>query len=987
MDLRSRLQAVLGGAYRIERELGGGGMSHVFLAAETGLGRHVVVKVLPPDLAPGINAERFHREIQLSASLQHPHVVPLLAAGGSGDLFYYTMPLIEGESLRARLAQGGPLPVREAVRLLRDVADALAHAHARGIVHRDIKPDNVLISHQHAVVTDFGVAKAVSRSGGDGGLTSVGMTLGTPAYMSPEQAAGDPRIDGRADIYALGAMAYEMLSGRPPFVGRGPVRLIAAHVTERATPLLELCPTLPPDLANLVMRCLEKDPAARPQTAALVRDALDLLTVPTPPAVAVGQRPRRLLWLAAAGLVAVGVAVWAGLRSRAALVLDPNRVAIAPFDVLDPSLALWHEGLVDVLSRTLDGAGPLRTVSPTLVVRRWQGRADAASAAALGRETGARTVVFGGLVGAGADSVRLSATVLDVARGVTLAEVELRDRSSRMDRVADSLAVRVLRELGRTLPLGVVRGAPLGSTSLPALKAFLQGEQFLRRSQWDSAIAYHQRAIAEDSGFALAWSHAGLAAGWAHMANDSIALTYKIRAGSLNHGLAPRESLIVQAESLSGVLFGSSEQLGARQWGYARRLLGTLTEAVRRYPSDPELWYMLGDASYHHGPLAGVRSEGSMDAFDRSIALDSAFTPSYIHSMQLQLELHGPDAARRYATAYLRAGAVGGYATAAELLLRLLDPRTARAPATLVLMDTMPMSGLHIAYSTVQGWLDSAETGLWVARYHRDRILRDARTAADSAMADGTWATALALRGHLAEAGRLASGRMAVFAQLALMGAIPRDTARAVFASWLNWKSVAKHGHSWWALPWWAEEHDTAAIATLGRMAERALHAPPIPISPAGREIAGYVTQSALAYMALARGDSAAALRMFEALPDSACLGQCELDALVQARLLSAHGRYREAALRLASAPVLDRGWWSVSPTRILWELERGRVNERLGDRTAAREGYAFVVAAWIHADSILVPYVNEARAGLARVSGETTVGRTPSQPESTTSS
>ena len=228
---------------------------------------------------------------------------------------------------------------------------------------------------------------------------------------------------------------------------------------------------------------------------------------------------------------------------------------------------------------------------------------------------------------------------------------------------------------------------------------------------------------------------------------------------------------------------------------------------------------------------------------------------------------------------------------------------------------------------------------------------------------------------------------MPVFAQLALMGAVPRDTARAVFATWLNWKSAAKHGHSWWALPWWAEQRDTGAIATLGRMAAVALRAPPIPISPKGREIAGYLTQSVPAYLALARGDSSAALRLLEALPDSACLGECELDALVQARLLSAQGRYRDAARRLATAPVLDPYWWRVSPTRILWELERGRVNERLGDRAAAREGYAFVAAAWIHADSTLMPYVNEARAGLARVSGETTVGRKPSKPETATPS
>src|SRR2546425_1215649 len=214
-DLLARLQTALGPTYRVERELSGGGMSRVFLARERELERQVVVKVLPPEMAAGVTADRFRREIQLAASLQHPHIVPLLAAGHADDLVYYTMPLIEGESLRAKLAHEGELPIAEAVRILRDVADALAYAHAHGVVHRDIKPDNVLISGQHAVVTDFGVAKAVSAASGESTLTSLGVALGTPAYMAPEQAAADPHVDHRADLYAVGAMAYEMLCGHP----------------------------------------------------------------------------------------------------------------------------------------------------------------------------------------------------------------------------------------------------------------------------------------------------------------------------------------------------------------------------------------------------------------------------------------------------------------------------------------------------------------------------------------------------------------------------------------------------------------------------------------------------------------------------------------------------------------------------------------------------------------------------------------------------
>jgi len=215
-DFQTRLQTALGDAYRLERELGGGGMSRVFVAEETALGRRIVLKVLPPELGAGLSVDRFRREIQLAASLHHPNIVPLLTAGEADGLLYYTMPLIEGDSLRTRLAREGELPVGEAVRLLRDVVDGLAYAHEHGVVHRDIKPDNVLVSRHHAMVTDFGVAKALSEATGRAALTSAGVALGTPSYMAPEQATADPHTDHRADIYAVGALAYEMLQdGRP----------------------------------------------------------------------------------------------------------------------------------------------------------------------------------------------------------------------------------------------------------------------------------------------------------------------------------------------------------------------------------------------------------------------------------------------------------------------------------------------------------------------------------------------------------------------------------------------------------------------------------------------------------------------------------------------------------------------------------------------------------------------------------------------------
>jgi serine/threonine-protein kinase len=323
-DFAEQLQTALGTGYQLESELTGGGMSRVFVAIDRALGRKVVVKVLPPDLAAGVNRERFRREIQVAAQLQHPHIVPLLSAGEQGDLLWYTMPFIDGESLRTALERKKPFGVREVTRIMHDVVDALAFAHARGVIHRDIKPGNILRQGSHALVTDFGVAKALSAALPISGVTTAGIAIGTPAYMAPEQLAGDAAADHRIDIYAVGLLAYELLTGSSPFTGPSPRETLAAQLTRDPQPLHEVSPEVPRTLSSLIMRCLSKDPAGRPQRADEILHELDAMTMPlgvTPQSGGVEPKPRRqsaaILLASAAALVVVAALYGISRRSPA----------------------------------------------------------------------------------------------------------------------------------------------------------------------------------------------------------------------------------------------------------------------------------------------------------------------------------------------------------------------------------------------------------------------------------------------------------------------------------------------------------------------------------------------------------------------------------------------------------------------------------------------------------------------------------------------
>jgi Tol biopolymer transport system component len=388
-DLLAQLQETLGAAYTVERELGGGGMSRVFAGTEAALGRQIVIKVLPADTMNAVSIERFKREISVVARLQHPHIVPILTAGESHGLPFYTMPFVKGDSLRARLLSKGPLPISETVHVLRDVASALAYAHAEGVVHRDIKPENVIVSGGVAVVTDFGVAKALDVATSDGrrdsqGLTSLGMAVGTPAYMSPEQATAEPDVDQRADIYSFGCVAYEMLAGSSPFAGKSSQQMLAAHVTAVPEPLSSRRGDVPPLLGQLVMRCLEKNRDDRPGSADQLIAALDALATPSGDSTAAShgnrsvplKRRRLMVGSAVAAVVAGAAVVMLMRRGPAPLVVGTVTQMTRSTDALNFDASISPDG--QFVAYAAGAAGRMK-----IVVRQVTGSSAVTLAASL----------------------------------------------------------------------------------------------------------------------------------------------------------------------------------------------------------------------------------------------------------------------------------------------------------------------------------------------------------------------------------------------------------------------------------------------------------------------------------------------------------------------------------------------------------------------------------------------------------------------------
>ncbi|HKV74160.1 MAG TPA: protein kinase [Gemmatimonadales bacterium] len=628
--LLSSLRAALSGQYRLERELGAGGMGMVFLATDLALDRPVAIKVIHPELAthPSI-AQRFLAEARMIARLRHPNIVAVHTAGEATGLLYYVMDYVEGESLRQRLQREGRLDPAAVERLVLDLADALDAAGRAGLVHRDVKPENVLIEQAsgRALLADFGIARAMGSSDRDA-ITGQGLAVGTPTYMSPEQAGGE-QVDSRSDLYSLGVVAYELLAGHPPFRGATSAAVASKHLSESPPPIDRLRPDVPAPLGAVIMRALAKSPEQRWQTGAEMRHSL---VAPAAPAV----QSRRSLMQALVGaaavlLVAVGAWVMSRPSGPGAGVNPRHSLLILPFENLrrDPSVDWLREGSVNMLTLTLSQWNDLNVVEHERV-HDLLAKAGYRPGEPLGldlarkvaRAAGVWTVVLGDFSRAG-DSLTLSARMFDVASGrrVDVASVESRYQDD-VRALYDQLAARLLDLSGAPADLRAQLSART-TGSLEAYRAYLSGLEELNRWDLNTAERDLTRAVQLDSTFALAYYKLSLTRGWLYGQFDSAGVNAIRMAGRHTDRLSSHDQVMVRAYQA----FMELDYAGSRVQYQALLKVDT---------TDADAWYGLGDAWFHDPDTAAVdgarHNQESLRAFQRALSLDPDYYLAYEHT-------------------------------------------------------------------------------------------------------------------------------------------------------------------------------------------------------------------------------------------------------------------------------------------------------------------------------------------------------------------
>jgi serine/threonine-protein kinase len=818
------LAAALAGRYVLERTLGRGGMATVYLARDLRHRRPVAVKVLHRELGAVRAATRFRREIETAARLSHPHILALYDSGAAGGRLYYVMPYVAGQSLRDRLSAAGALPLPEALRVLREVAGALDHAHRHGVVHRDVKPENVLLDEDgHALVADFGIARALQRAtdeGGAGGstetLTQRGVAVGTPAYKAPEQAAADPATDHRADLYALGLIAYEALAGAHPFAGRGPQALLAAHLTEVPAPLAARRPDAPPALTALVMRLLAKEPAGRPQTAGEVLGCLDALPAGRHSDAGPGFR----LWnrdagprLARRAVAIVGIAAGIGAAAVGAShllrrpapapappALDPNRVVVFPLDVGGAGLPDGTgEDVATLLGYALEGTAPLRWLEASnymsVAQRRDPGRVSAADRQAISRAQRAGFYIDGPVLRHG-DSATVILRLHSVAGDSV---VTYRGAAGHLATTpVTALGLRAGGELlvwllapGRRVDL-----SPLRDRAPAAIAEFLQGEREYRASRFGPALERYRAALAADSLFALAALNGAQAASWLDRAEDAGQLA--TLALAQEHALPAHRAAF--ARGINAYLAGDADSAVAE-----------FKRVLARDPLRGEPWMALGEVYRHLLPRGADLDSLAEAAFARARQIDTTFTPPVYHLAELALSRGALARADTLVRAYHAAHPDSSLDAPLDLTLRCVRSGAGAvdwARAARVATEAVMQAGVLLAGGGAHP--GCARAALWAA------------LNSSGASAALRWSALVALQGLLVATGReadvvrllqspVAAGLDADALLLldATAGAAggPVQARAAAVAAELGGAYPAMRPYTLWALGTWEAEH------------------------------------------------------------------------------------------------------------------------------------------------------------------------------------
>jgi len=1008
-DLLDRLSTALADRYTIERELGRGGMAVVYLAHDQKLDRPVALKVLRPELAASLGGDRFLREIEIAAKLAHPNILALHDCGEADGILYYVMPYVEGESLRDWLNREKQLPVEDAIQVTREVGDALSYAHSMGVIHRDIKPENILFQAGHAVVADFGIARAVSAASGER-LTETGLAIGTPAYMSPEQAAGVKEIDARTDIYSLGCLLYEMIGGEPPFTGPTPQAVLARHSMEQVPSLTIIRPAAPENVQRAIEKALGKQPADRYRTAEKFIEALSQPAAEIPAA----QPSRRVQWkrirLAIGALVALSILALAVYRFWPAADagdagLVEGRVAVFPFDESgEVEGQLDGEAIANMLGIMVGATARYQHV-PLSVVKQ---STSASCGGTLGpvcvsraaAKLGASLYVTGGVTALRGDTVSILAQMFDLTGTRGYEPITVRGSSSEPQALLDSLYRKVW-----VAPTGegerLIRAAEVTSASADALLAFLDGEQYLL--EWDlrSADASYRRAVETDSAFALAWYRIAFVANWRNTFDSALAAID--RAQALADRLSTHDQLLLAA--LRALLQGAADE------GEDLYL-----QILAEDPNDVEALNELAELYAAYNWRRGRSMAEAVDPARRALALQpghpfagewlvkglsvSATIDTRFDEMDSIVRGEGDSLAVAAVRAIL-AQHEGDRAPLREVVAAVTPiPPLQHPPSThyqeLMFQGTLhdDVASLALLGTIMDPWTDSVALADYCRTRQRQRYcLSASKQHVNLRRAAYEWgqgrfgAAASALSALESSEYVLATAFQALFVTLPLVESSDSEL-QAIRASLEAWRADSALPSDWqrsgintsWSLGPQVRLYLLGLVsARLGESAAALEHARQLESLPcpwhaptASQDLA----QGVRAEVFWQRGRMQDALDALEAAPRNAYYQEAwdspfvvsERDIFLQAMVLDSLGRHDEAIPWYAYVP--ENAFFLHAALLAPSHLYRGEIHEELGDRARAIRHYNAFVELWQDADPEYRGLVDDVRGRIVRLGG-----------------